>query len=176
MKKHLWLAIGGIAILIAVATIAYLAGKRSRPSTHDDVEVTISVGTPENPMSGSPSAQTHARQQHQTVLTGRCPTCGGRGYLDDPTYCVACFGAGKVIIVRRAGYMGRIPIYQRSNPTTCPICNGDGFNLLPYSRPCPTCGGKMTSEWREYWKQQARQFFWSNWWSKWGEYIEFPAD
>lgn len=132
MKKHLWLAIGGIAILIAVATIAYLA-----------------------------------------VLTGRCPTCGGRGYLNNPIYCFACLGAGKVIIVRHAGYMGRIPIYQRSNPTTCPICNGAGFIL---SRPCPTCGGKMTSKWREYWKQQARQFFLSTWWSIRREYIEFYAD
>jgi hypothetical protein len=175
MKKRSWLVVGGVAILVAVAAIAYHMGKRARLS---DIDVVVTVEEPQSQMPKTQSSyptQTYSYQQPQTTRTNRCPTCGGRGYLindNGPPICRHCGGAGKVIIVRVTGYIGNIPVYQRDNaPSTCPACEGYGVSLDSYS-PCPTCGGKVTEDWAEYWKQQARQI-WAIWRQYFGYYFEY---
>lgn len=41
MKKRSWLVVGGVAILVAVAAIAYHMGKRARLS---DIDVVVTCG------------------------------------------------------------------------------------------------------------------------------------
>ncbi|HTO03913.1 MAG TPA: hypothetical protein VL069_09440, partial [Opitutus sp.] len=62
------------------------------------------------------AAQRHA--ELTAVLS--CNACVGVGKLQVSTACPACVGKGTV---------------------TCSVCDGRGFNLIPGSPPCTTCGG-----------------------------------
>jgi len=107
-----------------------------------------------------PQTQVPAYQQQVVpAFTNRlvCPACQGRGFFSDPIICPVCYGAGKVIAVRRIGYAGGIPVYQRDQtPAACPHCGGYGF-LLPTTGRCETCGGKTLSEYFNQWQMQAKQ-------------------
>jgi uncharacterized OB-fold protein len=168
MKKQVWLAIGGAAVLLLVSVVSYLVGKHAQPKQprQPKAEVTSSFG-PEavNQQPTQVPQRVYINSQptyrEPSTLMGRCPACQGRGYFSDPTICPVCGGAGEVIGVRVVAYVGGIPVYQRDNaPTTCAVCGGYGFLLPTYGR-CETCGGRTTGDWIEYWKQRARQYWWT---------------
>jgi hypothetical protein len=166
-KKLVWLEVGAIVILIAIAVVAYIKDRRSHTNPPNLKPSTASIETPETvspqPQVSPQPAPTYINPQptyrEPSTLMGRCPACHGRGYFNDPTICPVCSGAGKVIGVRVVAYVGGIPVYERDNvPTICSRCGGYGFRLPTYGR-CETCGGRTTGDWIEYWKQQARQYW-----------------
>ena len=166
-KKRLWVIVGGTVTLVAVAAVAYFVGKHTRPPTPDNNRFVRVVPpaerqrrTEEIPPTQPPLFYQYSQTtSHETLATlvGRCSACNGRGFFGDPTTCPVCGGAGKVIGVRIVGYVGGIPVYQRDNaPTLCPYCRGYGFFLPSFGR-CETCGGRITGDWLDYWRQLARQ-------------------
>ncbi len=164
MKKQVWLAIGGAAVLLLVAGVSYFLGKHAQlKQPRQPKTETKSYFGPEavnqQPTSLKGIMWTAGTYREPSTLMGRCPACQGRGFFNDPTICPVCGGAGEVIGVRVIGYVGGLPIYQRdSAPTTCSACKGYGFHLPAYGR-CETCGGRITGDWLEYWRQWARQYW-----------------
>jgi TPR repeat protein len=63
----------------------------------------------------------NAAHRHAELTTVHaCDVCAGLGKIQSATACPTCVGKGTV---------------------TCGICDGRGFNLIPGSPPCTTCGG-----------------------------------
>ena len=172
MKKRLiWFEVGATAVLIALAVVTYIVSDKRRhaephnlkPATTTSIETPETVSPQPQVSPQQPSTPTYINPQptykEPSTLMGRCPACQGRGFFNDPTICIVCSGAGKIIGVRVVAYVGGIPVYERDNiPTTCPYCGGYGFHLPTYGK-CETCGGRTTGDWIEYWRQWARQYW-----------------
>ena len=63
---------------------------------------------------------TAAHRHAELTAVTPCEACAGRGKVHSSTECPTCVGKGTV---------------------TCSTCDGRGFNLIPGSPPCTTCGG-----------------------------------